>query len=66
MYVISGLLAATRYVVRQELAAQVEVGRVPEPALGAAAAPVLVRNGVISPEWRPRLLGPQDSTGNPA
>jgi putative inorganic carbon (HCO3(-)) transporter len=52
LYVISGLAAAARYVVRQEIAALSVAGTASPEQL--PAAPVLVTHGVISPTWQPR------------
>lgn len=52
LYVIAGLLSATRYVVRQQMAAQFATDGAPHEA--RAAVPVPVTHGVISPAWRPR------------
>lgn len=54
IYVIAGLLAAARHVVRLELGGQVATERSP----GAAVAePELVTHGTISPAWRPNAAG---------
>ena len=60
LYVISGLLAATRYVVRREFAA--EVPRQSRESEDTALMPAVVNHGVISPKWRPRPIGAH-STG---
>ena len=53
LYVISGLLAATRHVVRQQIAGQFATDGL-LPAVSATAARPIV-HGVISPNWRPRV-----------
>jgi putative inorganic carbon (hco3(-)) transporter len=52
LYVISGLAAAARHVVRQEIAALAQVGTSPQEQM--SMAPVPVTHGVVSPTWRPR------------
>ena len=57
IYVVCGLLSATRYVVRRELAGQTEVKHALRPSPGAALVPAAVRHGAVSPQWRPRPVG---------
>jgi probable O-glycosylation ligase (exosortase A-associated) len=57
IYVICGLLTATRHVVRRELAAGTEVKQLPKQSPNAALVPAQVRHGAISPGWQPRPLG---------
>ena len=52
LYVIAGLLAASRHVVRQQMAAAFATGATPQNF--RAATPATVAHGVISPAWRPR------------
>ena len=54
-YVLAGLLAATRRIVRQQLAQGAAPVEGPAPAVTALApAFPLLAPGVVSPEWRPR------------
>jgi putative inorganic carbon (hco3(-)) transporter len=57
VYVICGLLAATRYVVRRELVTEKETPRLLNGSEQSALVPAVVRPGAISPEWRPRPIG---------
>ena len=52
LYVIAGLLAASRHVVRQQMAVEFATGTTPQDF--RAATPATVAHGVISPAWRPR------------
>ncbi len=53
LYVIAGLCSATRYVVRQQMAAQFATDGAP---LARATVEARVTHGVISPAWQPRHL----------
>jgi O-antigen ligase len=54
LYVVAGLCTATRYIVRQQMAAQFATDG--DPQASRATVPVLVTHGVISPAWQPRHL----------
>ena len=54
LYVVAGLCSATRYVVRQQMAAQFATDG--DPQKSRAIVPVPVTHGVISPAWQPRHL----------
>jgi putative inorganic carbon (HCO3(-)) transporter len=52
LYIISGLAAASRYVVRQDLARLATADTSPQ---AVAAAPASIAHGAVSPAWRPRV-----------